>query len=81
MSHLAAFGLSEVLADTQFYRKFTTQSHMLLATNTLQNLEIYENQTDFTSKGTLISILDRTRTAFGARMLKTWVGRPLTNKA
>ncbi|KAF9050682.1 hypothetical protein BDZ89DRAFT_1005971 [Hymenopellis radicata] len=80
MSHLAAFGLSEVLSDTQFYRKFTTQSHMLLATNTLHNLEIYENQTDFTSKGTLMSVLDRTRTAFGARMLKTWVGRPLTNK-
>ena len=80
MSHLASFGLSEVFCDARFFVKFSTQTHMLLGANTLSNLEIYENQTDFSSKGSLISILDRTKTKFGARMLKTWVGRPLTNK-
>ncbi|KIY71595.1 hypothetical protein CYLTODRAFT_345511 [Cylindrobasidium torrendii FP15055 ss-10] len=80
VSHLAAFGLSNVFADARFFTKFSTQTHMLLTTNTLNNLEIYQNQTDYSSKGTLMSILDQTKTNFGARMLKTWVGRPLTNR-
>jgi DNA mismatch repair protein MSH3 len=42
--------------------------------------EIYRNQTDFTEKGSLLWILDRTKTRFGARLLKTWIGRPLANR-
>lgn len=42
--------------------------------------EIYQNQTDFTTHGTLMSILDHTSTKFGARLLKNWIGKPLTNK-
>ena len=41
--------------------------------------EIYRNQTDFTEKGSLLWILDRTKTRFGARLLKTWIGRPLVD--
>jgi DNA mismatch repair protein MSH3 len=43
--------------------------------------EIYRNQTDYSTKGSLIWILDRTKTKFGARMLKNWVGRPLVDMA
>ena len=43
--------------------------------------EIYRNETDFTKKGSLLWILDHTTTKFGARMLKDWIGRPLTDKA
>ena len=42
--------------------------------------EIYRNQTDFTEKGSLLWILDRTKTRFGARLLKTWIGRPLVDR-
>lgn len=43
--------------------------------------EIYQNQTDFTTKGSLLWILDKTMTRFGARLLKSWVGRPLLDRA
>jgi DNA mismatch repair ATPase MutS len=42
--------------------------------------EIYRNQTDFTEKGTLFSVLNHTTTMFGKRLLKSWVGRPLVDK-
>ncbi|KAF7968561.1 hypothetical protein HWV62_30097 [Athelia sp. TMB] len=42
--------------------------------------EIYRNETDYTTRGSLISILDRTLTKFGARLLKSWVGKPLVDK-
>ena len=41
--------------------------------------EIYRNQTDYTTKGSLMWILDQTSTKFGARMLRSWVGRPLVD--
>lgn len=41
--------------------------------------EIYRNETDFNKKGSLLWILDRTTTRFGARMLKSWIGRPITD--
>ena len=53
---------------------------MLLAANTLANLEIYCNETDKSTHGSLMWILDRTKTKFGARLLRDWVGRPLIDK-
>lgn len=58
--------------------------------------EIFRNETDFTTRGSLIWILDRTTTRsdftlvhviplsdtchrFGARLLKSWIGRPLVD--
>lgn len=43
--------------------------------------EVYENQTDYATKGSLLWILDKTVTRFGARLLKSWVGRPLIDRA
>ena len=39
--------------------------------------EIYRNDTDYSTKGSLIWILDKTSTKFGARLLRSWVGKPL----
>ena len=43
--------------------------------------EIYRNETDFQKRGSLMWILDHTTSKFGARMLRDWVGRPLTDAA
>ncbi|KAJ6145533.1 hypothetical protein N7470_009428 [Penicillium chermesinum] len=53
---------------------------MLLNGNTLVSLEVYQNQTDHSSKGSLFWTLDRTQTRFGQRLLRRWVGRPLLDK-
>ncbi|KLO18801.1 hypothetical protein SCHPADRAFT_819209 [Schizopora paradoxa] len=78
-NYLATFGLSEVLSQTDFFSKFTERQHMLLNANTLANLEIYCNQTDFTPRGSLIWVLDKTKTKFGSRLLRNWIGRPLVD--
>jgi DNA mismatch repair protein MSH3 len=53
---------------------------MLLNGNTLTSLEIYQNQTDYTAKGSLFWSLDRTMTRFGGRLLRKWIGRPLLDR-
>jgi DNA mismatch repair protein MutS len=42
-----------------------------------QNLELIRNLRTGTRRGTLLSVLDHTRTAMGARMLADWLRRPL----
>ncbi|KAF9466351.1 DNA mismatch repair protein MSH3 [Collybia nuda] len=80
IKHLSAFSVADAFLETRFFSKFTTRAHMLLAANTLINLEIYRNETDHTTRGSLIWILDRTKTKFGARLLRKWVGKPLVDK-
>jgi DNA mismatch repair protein MSH3 len=80
IKHLSAFSIADAFLETKFFSKFTTRAHMLLAANTLTNLEIYRNETDYTIRGSLIWVLDRTKTKFGARLLGNWVGRPLIDK-
>jgi DNA mismatch repair protein MSH3 len=80
IKHLSAFGIADAFAETQFFSKFTTRAHMLLGANTLINLEIYRNEDDYTERGSLIWVLDRTKTKFGSRLLRNWVARPLVDK-
>ncbi|KAJ7083832.1 DNA mismatch repair protein MSH3 [Mycena crocata] len=79
--YLSTFDLAATLSQASFFTKFTTKSHMLLAGNTLANLEIFQNATDLATKGSLLWILDKTTTAFGARQLKSWISRPLVDKS
>lgn len=80
IKHLADFGLDNVFDLTRYFRPFSASSHMLLNGNTLNSLEIYQNQTDHTIKGSLFWTLDRTKTRFGSRLLRKWVGRPLLDR-
>lgn len=58
---------------------FTSRSTMNLNGNTLTNLEILVNSDDGKSQGSLLSILDHTKTAFGRRKLRQWISRPLVS--
>ncbi|KAL1981830.1 hypothetical protein VTN96DRAFT_2075 [Rasamsonia emersonii] len=80
IKHLSEYGLEHVFDLTKYFQPFSARSHMLLNGNTLTSLEIYQNQTDHTSKGSLFWTLDRTQTRFGQRLLRKWVGRPLLDK-
>lgn len=77
IKHLSDYGLEHVFQLTKYFQPFSARSHMLLNANTLTSLEIYQNQTDHTTKGSLYWMLDRTQTRFGGRLLRKWVGRPL----
>src|ERR1700737_3954175 len=70
------FGLQNVFTS-KYFQHFSSRAHMLLNGSTISSLEIYRNQTDFSEKGSLLWVLDHTRTKFGRRMLRKWIGRPL----
>ncbi|KAJ5683025.1 hypothetical protein N7462_006190 [Penicillium macrosclerotiorum] len=80
IEHMTEYGLEHVFNLTKYFQPFSARSHMLLNGNTLVSLEIYQNQTDHSAKGSLFWTLDRTQTRFGQRLLRHWVGRPLLDK-
>lgn len=56
------------------------EDHTLtLSEECLRNLEITRNMRDGGRRGTLLELLDYTHTAMGARLLKRWLERPLTD--
>jgi DNA mismatch repair protein MSH3 len=81
ITHLTEYGLEHIFDLTKNFQPFSARTHMLLNGNTLNSLEIYRNQTDHTEQGSLFWTLDRTKTRFGKRLLRNWVGRPLLDKA
>jgi len=48
---------------------------------TVRNLEIFETYRDRKGQGSLISVLDKTKTPMGARLLRKWILNPLSNPA
>lgn len=53
--------------------------YMELDMNTRRNLELTETMRRAERKGTLLWVLDKTKTAAGARLLKKWIDFPLKN--
>ncbi|KAF5391272.1 hypothetical protein D9757_001964 [Collybiopsis confluens] len=80
VKHLMNYNVADALLETKFFVKFSHRSHMILATNTLRNLEVFENETDHSVHGSLLWVLDHTKTKFGARLMRNWVGHPLTDR-
>lgn len=56
---------------------YDPSEYMTLDMATRRNLEISFSSSGDTKSGTLISILDKTSTAMGGRLIKKWVSRPL----
>ncbi|MFH1513610.1 MAG: DNA mismatch repair protein MutS [Bacillota bacterium] len=56
------------------------QETMLLDRATRRNLELTETMRAGERKGSLLWLLDRTKTAMGARLLKAWVEEPLIRR-
>lgn len=56
---------------------YSTTSFMTLDAQTRRNLELFEGGRLRTSVGSLLSIIDLTRTTMGGRLLKKWLGQPL----
>jgi len=54
--------------------------YIILDASTKRNLEITSSMSEGGREGTLISILDKSQTAMGGRLLKKWISRPLKRK-
>jgi DNA mismatch repair protein MutS len=70
-------------ALTQFTKitPYSTSRYMMLDAATSRNLELTETLREKQKKGSLLWVLDHTKTAMGARMLRTQLEQPLMQKA
>ncbi|MHA2042046.1 MAG: DNA mismatch repair protein MutS, partial [Candidatus Thorarchaeota archaeon] len=58
-------------------RTYSIETHMIVDATTQRNLELVKNARDGSSRGTLLSVLSKTVTPMGKRMLKQWMLSPL----
>ncbi|KAF7818144.1 DNA mismatch repair protein MSH6 [Senna tora] len=73
---LLRFARFELLPCSGF-NDLGSKPYMVLDAAALENLEIFENSRNGDSSGTLYAQLNQCVTAFGKRLLKTWLARPL----
>ena len=58
---------------------YSGEQFMRLNLTTRRNLELLETMRSKEKKGSLLWVLDRTRTPMGKRLIRSWVERPLLN--
>ncbi|MGN0149644.1 MAG: DNA mismatch repair protein MutS [Clostridia bacterium] len=75
LEHTQKSGLSYINTLTSY----EVNMYMDIDMSTRRNLEITETMRDKAKKGSLLWVLDKTKTSMGARMLKQWVEKPLIN--
>ena len=66
-----------VLGQLTQLSTYSTSSYMALDVNTQSNLELFRAGRLRTAGGSLLSVIDLTKTAMGGRLLKRWLGQPL----
>ncbi len=60
---------------------YNDNQYMRLDMTAVRNLELTETMRTKSKKGSLLWVLDKTRTAMGKRLLNSWVSQPLMNIA
>lgn len=86
---IAAGALLQYLYETQktnlehftHIYPYLTSKYMLLDSSTRRNLELAETLREKQKRGSLLWVLDKTKTAMGARMLRSLIEQPLIDKA
>ncbi len=59
---------------------YLTSKYMLLDSSTRRNLELTETLREKQKKGSLLGVLDRTKTAMGGRLLRKYIEQPLIDR-
>ncbi len=85
---IAAGALLQYLYETQktslahftHIYPYLTSKYMLLDSSTRRNLELIETLREKQKKGSLLGVLDRTKTAMGGRLLRKYIEQPLIDK-
>jgi DNA mismatch repair protein MutS len=65
------------LAQLTSLHTYSTASYMVLDAQTRRNLELFEGGRWGDAGASLFSVLDRTHTPMGGRLLRQWLGQPL----
>lgn len=68
------------LEQLSFVTTYTTGKYMIIDTSTRRNLELVETLREKQKRGSLLWVLDKTKTAMGARLLRSYIEQPLIQK-
>ena len=71
---------TELAHFTHIY-PYLTNKYMLLDSSTRRNLELAETLREKQKRGSLLWVLDKTKTAMGGRLLRSMIEQPLIDKA
>ena len=71
----------DALSSLKSFGTYSLGDFMVLDAETRRNLELTETLRDGKSEGSLLWVLDQTKTPMGKRMLRQWVNKPLLNPA
>lgn len=77
---ILAYLEANLLGTCEHIRKlvpYRRADYMVLDESTVRNLEIFQSNTSQGKKGSLLGVLDRTKTPMGARKLQNWLRYPL----
>ena len=85
---LAAGAVMQYLYDTQknscglitTLKTYQGGEYLIIDSSSRRNLELVETMREKEKHGSLLWVLDRTKTAMGARLLRSWVEQPLISK-
>ena len=67
------------LDHLQLAEQYDTSHYLVFTQEVRRNLELTTSLRDGSRNGTLLWVLDQTKTAMGGRMLKSWLDKPLIN--
>lgn len=65
------------LSHVREIQTYSTSNFMSIDKSTRRHLELTDSLTASSRKSTLLSILDKTKTPMGARLLRQWINQPL----
>ena len=68
------------LVNINFIKKENVNDFMMLDVNAIRNLELVKTLRDGKRYGSLLWLLDKTKTSMGARKLQSWILAPLSDK-
>ncbi|WP_394920793.1 DNA mismatch repair protein MutS [uncultured Robinsoniella sp.] len=68
------------LANLTTLTPYVTGKYMIIDSSTRRNLELCETLREKQKRGSLLWVLDKTKTAMGARMLRSFIEQPLIDK-
>lgn len=85
---LACGAVLQYLSETQMnslsnltrITPYKSGGSMLIDTSTARNLELTETMREKNKRGSLLWVLDHTKTAMGARLLRSWILQPLLSR-
>lgn len=61
-------------------KHYQTESFLMIDATTFRNLEVTKTLRSNEKKGSLLDVMDKTRTASGSRQMRMWLERPLNDK-